>query len=341
VIKPKAKYGDYLEMSAQWYCRPTVKSSTGKGGEKKHKHTYKQQKSYLNECHIKFKGLPAKSYLDFGLYERAIKEHHSRKTETYSLYGNSFYRDDSLTVSWGNWKKKHKAPPFYWLVSISEGYKIGHKQPAEQTSKYDGSHKDKLIQDDLDTKNNLKYPELGFNLGINQKFGRTKIDLMGFYYADRLKESERSKFEGYLSDDQKDRLEEENFDRSRVGAQANIGIGNGRLFAAYLAAKDAGLNRTAYVFEALYKFKFKGREVFRSITPVASYSAYTIDGEPTFGKAESWDRNQTIIAFIIGVLKKAKIKAEYIINDEETGGTDEDPSEIDNDEALVQFEVKF
>jgi hypothetical protein len=339
VIKPKVKFGDFLEMSAQWYCRPTMKSSTGKGGKDNHKHTYKQQKSYLNECHIKFKGLPARSYLDFGLYERAIKDHHSRKTETYSLYGNAFYRDDSLSIAWGNWKKKHKAPPFYWLVSVSEGFKVGHKQPAEQTSNYDGSNKDKLIQDDLDTKNNLKYPELGFNLGINQKFKEAKVDVMGFYYTDKMSKTERTDFEEYLSDDQKGKLKER--DRSRVGGQVNVKIGPRRIFAGFLAAKDAGLERTAYVVEVSHKFKLEGREIFKSITPVVSYSGYTIDGEPEFDKAESWDRTQIILAVIIEVLKGVKIKAEYIINDEETGGTGEDPSEIDNNEVLVQLEVKF
>ena len=242
VIQPKVKYGDYLKLSAQWYCRP-------KGN------------AYLNEFHAKFLGLPLGTWFDAGLYERAIKDHHSRKTETYSLYGNAFYRDDTYGISWGNWKKKHKAPEFYWIVSLAEGYKIGHKQPAEQTSEYDGTNSDKIIQDDRDDKNNLFYPEVGLNLGTNLKFGETKIDVMGFYYTDKLKSSERSKLEEYLSDAQKSKMKEGN-DRNRVGGQVNAKIRNCRLFAGFLTADDSGLSRTAYVFEALNKIKLGDRETF-------------------------------------------------------------------------------
>ncbi|MFQ6083853.1 MAG: hypothetical protein ACE5WD_10930 [Candidatus Aminicenantia bacterium] len=325
VIQPKVKLGDFLKFSAQWYARQGTKD---------------ESESYLNEFHAKFLRLPLDTYLDFGLFERTLKDHHSRITETYSLYGNAFYRDDSMTIAWGNWEKKHKAPPFYWLVSVGEGFKIGHKQPAEQTSKYDGSNKDKMIQDDLGPKISLKYPEAGINIGINQKLGEAKVDLMGFYYTDKLSESERRAFERYLSNDQKAKLDEDN-GRQRVGAQANVKIGHSRIFAGFLSAMDAGLGRMSYVFEASYKFKIGEREIFKSITPVVSYSAYTIDGSPEFTKAESWDRTQIILACIIDVLEKTKFKVEYIINDEETGGTGTNPTDIDNNEFLVQLEVKF
>lgn len=321
LILPKVTYGDYLKLSAHYYFRP-------KGN------------SYLNEFHATFIGLPLDSWLDFGLFERAIKDHHSRKTEAYSLYGNSFYRDDSYGVSWGNWKKKHKAPPFYWIVSLTEGYKVGHKQPAEQTSGYDGTSEDKMIQDDLNDSNNLFKPEGGVNLGINQKFGKAEVDVMGFYYSDGLNTAERSAFEVFISTNQKTKLKKDN-DRFRTGIQINTNIGNYRFFGGFLAAEDAGLGRTAYVLEALHKFTFNGREIFKSITPVVSYSGYDIEGEPEYTKAESWDRTQIIIAGIIELFEKVNLKIEYVINDEKTGGTGANSSDIDNNEFLVQLEVKF
>lgn len=312
VIQPKIKYGDYIRMSAQWYARP-------KGN------------SYLNEFHATFINLPFNTWFDTGLFERAIKDHHSRKTETYSLYGNTFYRDDTYGVSFGTWQKKYKAPAFYWIVSLTEGYKVGHKQPAEQVSKYDDTNSDKVAQDDLNDMNDLKFPEFGFNLGGNPQFGNIKLDLMGFLYMDKLNDSEKSNFQTYAPNAVLD-----GNDRYRAGAQVNTQISGARIFAAFLAANDAELNRTSYVAEASYKYKFQGRNIFTAIEPVISYSGYNIDTTPSFAVPESWDRTQLIIAGIIDVLDKTKIKVEYVINDETTGN-----GAIDNNEFLVQFELKF
>lgn len=314
VIQPKYSIDDFLKVSAQFYFR-------SKGNP------------YLNEVHAKFINLPLDTWLDVGLYERAIKDHHSRLTETYSLYGNAFYRDDTYGISWGNWEKKFKAPQLYWIVSVTEGFEVGHVQPGELVPGAGGGD-DKLIQDDLIDTEDLFYPEIGLNVGYNGEFGDVKADIMVFYYSDKLKANEKADLAGYLSLDQQSELDNDNL-VSRAGLQGKIAIGDLGLFAGFISANDSGLTRTSYLVEASYKVRLEG-DIFRSITPVLSYSGYTLTGDPDPAIAESWNRSQIILGAIVQMKEKSKLKLEYVINTEDTGN-----GSTKNNEIVLQLEVKF
>lgn len=301
VLQPVVKIGDNLKLDAQLYFK--------EGGTK------------LNEVHTKFSGLAGNTWLDVGLYERWTKDHYSRTTEGYPLIGTAFARDDALTVTWGG-----ERGPLYWMLSAGNGYQVGTKQVAE-----DGGSGQKIIKDGH-SPNDFDKPELGLNFGYVVELGGGELDLLGSYYTDELSADDIAALSGYLpaygSPDNK----------TRIGFGAKYKIGGWKVSAQYIDAEDGHLERDGYAVEIARKIKFEGRDWFTGITPVVSYGELDIgapyDQDPAL--PESWDRDKTIVALIVDLYKNTKIKAEYYLNGEDTGG-----AELDNNEILVQLEVKF
>lgn len=303
VLQPKVKIGDNLKMDAQLY--------------------YQDGSVSFNEIHAKFYGFPLKSWIDVGLYERWLKGHHGRKTEGYALLGTAFYRDDALTATLGG-----EYEPLYWMFSIANGYEIDEKQVAE-----DSASTSKIIHDDHATSGLTDSFELGANIGLKHDFKEAgKVDLIAFYYNDELSRADRSSLQsnlsGYVSN---------NDDKSRYGAGIKYMLGDATLYGAYIEAEDGELDRDTWLAEASYHFKLgTTRKWFTGIEPLVSYSDYDVENTKNTSSPWSWDREKWMFASIIDLYEDTKLKLEYYINDEKTGGGD-----VDNDELLVQLEVKF
>lgn len=305
VLQPKLKIGDNFEFDAQLYF---VEDGTA---------------TNLNEFHAKYTGLPLDSWVDAGLYERWVKGHHGRKTEAYSLLGTAFYRDDALTLTLGG-----DLDPIYWMLSVGNGYEINRKQVAEDTA-----NNNDILHDNYATSGLSNRLEYGINLGLKRDFkGAGNVDIMGFYYDDQLSSTDistlKSNLLGYTSN---------NDTKTRVGAGIKYKLGNATLYGAYIDAEDGALDRDTWVVDASYHFKFNtDRKFFTGIEPVISYSDYNVDFTKATGSPLGWDREKWIFASIIDFYKNTKLKLEYYINTEDTGG-----EEVDNDEFLAQLEVKF
>ena len=57
---------------------------------------------------------------------------------------------------------------------------------------------------------------------------------------------------------------------------------------------------------------------------------------------KTWDRQLFVGALLIDILENTKLKLEYYVINELTGGTSEDKSDTTKDNTfLAQFEVKF
>ena len=118
---------------------------------------------------------------------------------------------------------------------------------------------------------------------------------------------------------------------------AKYKIGGSTLYGAYINAEDGALGRSTWVAEASHHIKFNtDREWFTGLEPVISYSDYDVRNDKAVDSPWSWDREKWIFAAIVDFYKNTKLKIEYYVNDEGTGG-----SEVSNDELLVQLEVKF
>lgn len=303
VLQPVVKIGDGIKMDAQIYVQ--------------------ESKAFLNEIHTKFSNLGGgDSWLDVGLYERWAKSHYKRITEGYPLIGTAFWRDDALTITWGR-----KYQSLYWMLSVGNGYEIDDKQVAE-----DGGSVQQTIHDDHST-SDFDSLEWGVNLGYCGELGNGKVDLLVFYYLDSLSDSDIATLTGFLpatytsTDD----------DKNRLGFGVKYVWADWKVVGQYITAEDGDLDRDGYAVELSRQFEFSDGEWFTGVTPVLSYGELnvdTYDQDPS--KPQSWDREKAIVGLIFDLYKNAKIKAEYYLNDEDTGGSD-----VDNDEILVQMEVKF
>ncbi len=311
VLQPKVKVSDTLSLDAQIYFNPA-------------------DVAYLNEVHAKFK-CSDKLLVDVGKFERYIKDWHGRKTEEYPLLGSAFYRDDYWQMMFGyNLPSKKEDPKgFFAGLSVGNGLEIDAKQVSTDSSF-------KIIHDNS-TKNEGPFEEweIGLNVGLDLSLGTEgRLGLIGFYYWDRLSGADVTALDGFLgagftSGD----------DKTRVGGGVKIEpVGGLRIAGMYLTANDSGVDRSAWFGEVSYKFGIEGGERLKAIEPVLSYGTLTVDSDviKDFTKSGTWDRTHLIAGVHFHMADKTKIKLEYYVNGETTGG-----AEVDNDELIVQLEIKF
>ena len=103
----------------------------------------------------------------------------------------------------------------------------------------------------------------------------------------------------------------------------------------YAQLKDGDLKRNGWYLQGSYKRKFKWT-YFCSFEPVIRYGQLDTDWAKSFAKPASWDREMLTVALITELAKNVKLKTEYYINDEKTGGKG-----VNNDEFLMQLEFSF
>ncbi len=313
VLQPKVKVSDTLSLDAQIYFNPA-------------------DVAYLNEVHAKCK-LSDAALLDVGKFERFIKDWHGRKTEEYPLLGTAFYRDDYWQMMFGyNLPGKGDPKGLFAGLSVGNGLEIDDKQVSTDSSF-------KIIHDDS-TKNEGPFEEweVGVNLGLDLSLGTEgRLGLIGFYYWDRLSADDIS--------DGADGLDDQlNFvstgdGKTRAGGGIKIQPAkNLRIAAMFLTAKDADVDRSAWFGELAYKIPLEGGEKLKAIEAIVSYGTLTIDTDVSKDTTlpGTWDRTKLIVGAHFHLPDKTKIKLEYYLNGETTGG-----AEVDNDELIVQLEIKF
>ena len=271
---------------------------------------------------VYFKELPLNSQIFAGLDDRFIGI--SRKTEVYPLLGTALWRYEQLQINW-----EGERSPFYWGVAFGEGLRLSTKQVAEDSSY-------KMLRDKRNVSHKTGHPEYGIKLGIKPDIGNLgTVDVLGFGFWGELSDNDKatlsSKLPNYTSTS--DRMR-------RYGARMvyNYKFDELRkltLVGEYAQLEDGTLDRDGWYLQTSHKWKFK-RTYFRSFEPLIRYGKLDTDWEKSFSKPCSWDREMLTIALITELAKNVKLKSEYYINDEKTGG-----SKVDNDEFLMQLEFKF
>lgn len=280
----------------------------------------KSGSTYLEEMYGTFSNLPGNSWLEAGLNDMFIANI-DRKTEAEILIETAFYRDDDMGVTLGG----EPLDWLYWRASATNGLDLSQTGPGE-----DGSYN--IIHDDRNVSNANKRLMLGAGIGLKPDLGDIgKIDILPFYYTGKLSSADVTFLQaitgyGTSTDD----------DKIRYGANARYDIGNFTLIGQYIKGEDGTLDRDGWFIQPSYKINIPGRDKFNGYELVYRYNDLDVDLANTTGDTLTWDREQHIVGLITDVYKNVKLKTEYFINEEDTGGGD-----IDNNEFLTQLEIKF
>lgn len=308
VLEPRVKIADNLTFDSELW--------------------FKENSAQVKEFHIKLSDLVGYLWVDAGLYERWPETHHNRLTEGYSLYGSELYKDRALTLAMGS-----DTGPLYTVLSVGNGYKTGRQQVAQ-----DGASRSQIIADELGSPAQTSdKQEYGVNIGYKLPVSANiDFDILGFYYKDSLSADDKtflrnslnsSAFNFNTNDDEK----------TRYGFAVKYNIAGVGLFAGFVRLKDSNLKRSATAIEAWSEIAINPQgEFFTAITPFVSYSNLNVKTEKTEVLPGTWDRQKIMLACILDLYKNTKLKVEGSLNGEKTGGGD-----IDNDEMLVQLEIKF
>jgi hypothetical protein len=299
VLKPKVSFNEDIQLKAEI--------------------DIDQSSAEVTNCYIQFSEIPFLNYIKVGLEDRFISM--NRKTESYPLAGNSFWRDEELGIFM---YKEYK--PFYAHFSVSQGLEIDSKQVGEDSSY-------KMFHDNTRTSNYVGIKEAGLGLGVKKELGKLgALDILLFGYTGKLSNEDIGELKSLLSD-----YSSNNDNQYKSGLNFNYKIQNFNLSAQYIQARDGSLDRDVWYIQPSYKielpFNFKYLKDYECLV---RYGKYNIDTQRSFSKPATWDREELTFGVIAEVKKDVKLKTEYCINDEKTGS-----SKVNNDEFLMQLEVKF
>jgi len=263
----------------------------------------------------KISGLPFHSWVEAGLNNLFIAKM-NRKTENRILTEMALYRREDVGITFGG----EPTEQFYWKASLTNGLKLGAISPSEDIA----TSSVQLLSDVRNPVNAPKRLMAGLGAGLKLKTGRSAtLDLLPFYYTGKLSREDVNflkKVSGYgtAADDNK----------IRYGLNARYDLGEVILIGQFIKAKDGVLDRTGWFIQPSMRVSH--------LEFVYRYNDLDVDVTKSFGDGRTWDREQQVFAVITDLYPGVKIKTEYVVNSEDTGGRD-----LDNDEFLVELEMVF
>ncbi|MDD3627602.1 MAG: hypothetical protein PHV06_09815, partial [bacterium] len=102
----------------------------------------------------------------------------------------------------------------------------------------------------------------------------------------------------------------------------------------YLSAQDGTLERDGWFAQLAYLIPVSANGA--SLEPVIRVGSLDFNLPPVPDDSLTWDRRETTVALLTTFTKGVMVKTEYYMNDENTGN-----GKVDNDELLIQLEIKF
>jgi len=263
----------------------------------------------------KISGLPFHSWVEAGLNSIFIAKM-NRKTENRILTEMALYRREDVGITFGG----EPTEQFYWKASLTNGLKLGAISPSEDIA----TSSVQLLSDVRNPVNAPKRLMAGLGAGLKLRHGRSAtLDMLPFYYTGKLSGEDITflqKVSGYgtAADDNK----------IRYGLNAQYDLGEFALMGQFIKAKDGVIDRVGWFIQPSMRvsdFEF----VYR-------YNDLNVDLAKSFGDGKTWDREQQVFAVITDLYPGVKIKTEYVVNVEDTGGRD-----LDNNEFLMELEMTF
>ena len=274
--------------------------------------------AFIEEAWARFFGLPYNTWVEVGLNDQFIANI-DRKTEAEILIESAFYRDDEMGVTIGG----EPLDWLYWKLSVTNGPELATKQPSEDSSF-------PIIHDNRNLKNANDQLFLGAGVGFKSNLGDYgKIDFLPYYYNGSLSNKDilfLQAIPGYGTsvDD----------DKTRYGFNIRYDIDRFTLIAQLLEATDGTLDRTGWFAQPSYKIPVEGRDWFNVFELFYRYNNLKVDLPNVTSDSLTWDREQHVFALLIDIFKNTKLKLEYYVNEEDTGGAN-----VDNNEFMTQVEV--
>ncbi|MBI4231065.1 MAG: hypothetical protein HY608_09555 [Planctomycetes bacterium] len=338
VLYPKVTLSDDVSMTGEIEFTPTA--------------------ARVEEWHVTFGGFPWGSWLRVGFDERFSKANGefdmaNRLTEDYPMIGTAWWRDEEYAVTWGG---KVSPKDLAWLQSVGwrltwgDGLELNERQQTENDT-YEITHDDDQAADTLKEKNEVG---AGLVFGFDPIHETYKFDVAVWSYHSNLNRDEQARLRaitGYTAI-----LEPEAAPSNGAPlvdeTQERFGIRSTHVYRGvtvtgeYATAEDGKLDRHGEYLQGAYKFRFDPlwRRYLTSVEPVVRVERYTVENLPrSFSHAETWDREKTTLAALVGVAHGTMLKIEHYDNEERTGGDDDvlTPSDPHNDEWMIQLEVKF
>ena len=282
---------------------------------------FKSGAARVDEVYLKISDLPFQSQFKIGMDDRITNEWPKRRTEGFPLIDSAFARDDEMGITWSRSRKKD----FFWSFTLSNGYKLGQLNPAEDKSY-------KFIHDDRQTSDANQNKTIGLGLGWNiTPNNSSNIGLMVYGYSGKLSEDDIAFLQaipGYGSSPTDT--------NNRYGLALNGKAGQWNFGAKNIIARDGNLERDGWFVQGGYTIKLNPNAYVQTIEPFIRHGELNVSlvDDPT--DSLTWDRNMTTLAVLLRIRKNYMIKIEYYLNGEQTG-----TGEVNNDEFVVQFEAKF
>ncbi|HPP02764.1 MAG TPA: hypothetical protein PLX83_19430 [bacterium] len=286
------------------------------------KYDVEGEEGNLVETYVDFENLPLWSALRVGVQPRFYRP--DRYTESYPLAGNAFWRKRDLGITW-----KGTLDPVYAFMSVSNGATLDREEVGEDQG-------DRLIGEnltELDFNGNKEFSAgLGLDLNLDP-YG--KLNLMGFGMVGDLSDEDLRFLQlqvpgyGFRNDDQ----------REMAGVNLDYRIDEWDFFAQAIGRRDGELERFGWYTELSYKFNFKGMRYLNSLRPLVRYGELdtNLTPQPFIANGSlTWDREQWLFAVIAELVRNVSFRAEYMLNEEKTGGPG-----AQNNELLFQLEIVF
>jgi hypothetical protein len=271
----------------------------------------------LKYAYVKFIGLPGNSFLKVGVDERFVTM--DKVTETEPLNATSLYRDTELGMFAGG-----SFSEIYWRASVNNGYRLGNKEVGIDESYH-------LVHDDDNKQVEGGKMEYGLGVGYkSQSDSFVKMDIMLYHYLSELSSEDKgylSGITGYVVDDEDK--------KDRTGIHFIAKAGSFLFMSEYTKFNDGTLERYIYYIQPSYTI-YPNRKYLQSMQFIARYNNLDVNLPRLAADTRTWDRETYTLAVISDIVDHLKLKTEYNINNEETGG-----ESVDNNEFLVQLEFKF
>ncbi len=228
-----------------------------------------------------------------------------RVTEAEILLETAFYRSDEMGVQVGGAAGKG----VQWWASATNGTELGLKQPSEDAAfpiVHDGRR--------LDGAGALTF---GAGVRLEAAVGPGNAWIMPFAYRGEVNQSLPDL--GISPDDAKERH------------GANLGWNGERLtvLGQVIDASDGPFERSGFFLQPTWDLNERFALSYR-------YNRLDVDMPAAVSDSRTWDRTQHVLALITTLAEGLLLKTEYYANGEDTGG-----AEVENDEILLQLELKW
>lgn len=299
-LYPKIKYKDYALFSADIDITGTD--------------------AFIEEAWARFFALPYNTWVEVGLNDQFIANI-DRKSEAEILIETAFYRDDDMGVTIGG----EPLDWLYWKASATNGLELATKEPSEDNSF-------QIIHDNRNPSNANDQLMFAAGVGFKPDLGRYgKIDILPYYYNGSLSNDDVAFLQaipgyGTSTDD----------DKTRYGFNVRYDIAKFTLIGQLLEASDGTLDRTGWFAQPSYLIPVAGRNWFNAYELFYRYNNLEVDLPNVVSNSLTWDREQHVFALLVDIFQNTKLKLEYYVNEEDTGGPD-----VDNNEFMTQVEVKW